>query len=169
MSLATLCDDQTFFALHDLAAQRGRFFAGVDADGKPIYKSKRGPLSPATRAARLAHLRVTPPPGSRLQHRSGWERALRAAGVRNFRFHDLRPGCASDGATLLEIAEVLGHRQLSVTKRYSHLATGHKAKLVNRVGASSSDGCANPPGYFLPSGFAPCAIESLGSPSGERI
>ena len=37
------------------------------------------------------------------------------------------------GNTLLEIADVLGHRQLQMTKRYSHLATSHKAALVNRV------------------------------------
>ncbi len=40
---------------------------------------------------------------------------------------------AKNGATLLEIADVLGHRQLQMTKRYSHLATSHKAALVNRV------------------------------------
>jgi integrase len=261
ITLADLCDDQIYFALQDLAAQRGRFFAGVDADGKPIYKSKRGPLSPATinryaaalgavltwsvkrriaprgwdnpckrlerqpennervrflsdeereqllaackrstwdrlyllvlmglttgaRRGELERLRwgdvnyegevadvrhtkngepkrlpLTPAVIEELRRHEGppaalifasrrrpdraynidpaWARALRAAGVRNFRFHDLRHSCASylaqDGATLLEIADVLEHKQLSVTKRYSHLATGHKAKLVNRV------------------------------------
>lgn len=63
--------------------------------------------------------------------------ALKAAKVRDFTFHSLRHSCASllakNGATLLEIADVLGHRQLQMTKRYSHLATGHKAELVNRV------------------------------------
>ena len=66
-----------------------------------------------------------------------WQLALLNAGIRQFRFHDLRHSCASalaqNGATLLEIAEVLGHRQLQVTKRYAHLCTGHKAKLINRV------------------------------------
>ena len=62
---------------------------------------------------------------------------MKAAGIKNFRFHDLRHTAASylamAGATLLEVADVLGHRELSVTKRYSHLATAHKEKLVNRV------------------------------------
>jgi integrase len=66
-----------------------------------------------------------------------WDEVKGEAGVKNFRFHDLRHSCASalaqSGATLLEIADVLGHRQLSVTKRYSHLAIAHKSKLVNRV------------------------------------
>lgn len=73
-----------------------------------------------------------------------WHEALRVSGVKNFRFHDLRHSCASmlaqNGATLLEIADVLGHRQLAMTKRYSHLTTGHKAALVGRVmGALGSE------------------------------
>lgn len=68
---------------------------------------------------------------------SGWHSAMKAAKLRNFKFHDLRHSCASylaqNGATLLEIADVLGHRQLSVTRRYSHLTVQHKAKLVTRV------------------------------------
>lgn len=66
-----------------------------------------------------------------------WADALAEAKIRNFRFHDLRHSCASmlaaSGATLLEIADVLGHRQLQMTKRYSHLTTKHKAALVTRV------------------------------------
>jgi integrase len=66
-----------------------------------------------------------------------WAQALREAKVREFRFHDLRHSCASylaqHGATLLEIADVLGHRQLQMTKRYSHLATSHKSAMIGRV------------------------------------
>jgi integrase len=63
--------------------------------------------------------------------------ALASARVKAFRFHDLRHSCASmlasSGATLLEIGDVLGHRQLAMTRRYSHLTTQHKAALINRV------------------------------------
>jgi len=63
--------------------------------------------------------------------------AMRDAKLRGVTFHTLRHSCASslarNGATLLEIADLLGHRQLQMTKRYSHLATSHKAALVNRV------------------------------------
>ena len=59
------------------------------------------------------------------------------AKIKEFRFHDLRHSCASflaqSGATLLEIADVLGQRNLTTTKRYSHLAIKHKSDLVNRV------------------------------------
>lgn len=66
-----------------------------------------------------------------------WAQALKAARIRGFRFHDLRHSCASflaqHGATLLEIGDLLGHRQVSMTKRYSHLASSHRSALVNRV------------------------------------
>ena len=261
LSIGELTDDHVFYALEDLEKQRGRYWAGKDADGNVIYKAKRKPLSPATinryaaalgavlswsikkrlaprnwdnpckrierreednevvrflsdaeRVALMAACRASswkklymlvllaittgarrgelermrwrdmdfernvctvnitkngdpkvlplvPAVVAELQAHIGapgalvfastrrpdvaynnvaaWQRALKAAGVRNFRFHDLRHSCASylaqSGATLLEIGDVLGHRQLSVTKRYSHLTTKNKSDLVNRV------------------------------------
>jgi integrase len=68
---------------------------------------------------------------------SSWAAALDRARIKHFRFHDLRHTCASylaqNGASLLEIADVMGHRQLAMVKRYAHLTTDTKAKLVNRV------------------------------------
>lgn len=69
--------------------------------------------------------------------RQHWNTARDNAGLTNFRFHDLRHSCASylamNGATELEIADVLGHKTLQMVKRYSHLSTDHKQSLVNRV------------------------------------
>jgi integrase len=66
-----------------------------------------------------------------------WKKALEDAKIMDFRFHDLRHSCASylaqSGASLLEIADVLGHKQISVTKRYAHLCIEHKSSLINRV------------------------------------
>lgn len=66
-----------------------------------------------------------------------FEEALQSAKVKGATFHTLRHSAASilakNGATLLEIADLLGHRQLQMTKRYAHLATSHKAALVNRI------------------------------------
>ncbi len=63
-----------------------------------------------------------------------WGKAVKTAGLINFRFHDLRHSCASylamNGASLLEIAEVLGHKTLQMVKRYSHLAESHTANVV---------------------------------------
>lgn len=65
---------------------------------------------------------------------SAWRDAVTRAQVKNFKFHDLRHCCASylaqDGAPLNVIAEVLGHRKLDMTRRYSHLTTQTKASAM---------------------------------------
>jgi integrase len=57
-----------------------------------------------------------------------WRKVRTAANLSNFRWHDLRHTCASilaqDGATLLQIGSVLGHKSASMTLRYSHLVQG---------------------------------------------
>ncbi len=62
---------------------------------------------------------------------SAWRDAVARAKVENFKFHDLRHCCASymaqAGIPLNVIAEVLGHRKLDMTRRYSHLTTQTKA------------------------------------------
>ena len=66
-----------------------------------------------------------------------WAHAVSDAALDDFKFHDLRHSCASylamGGATLLEIAEVLGHKTLAMVKRYSHLAESHTAGVVERM------------------------------------
>ena len=261
VALQDLTDDHVHAALEALGSQASRFFAGTDADGRPVYRAKRKPLAPATvnrYAASLAAVltwavkrRIAPKgyvhPCRSIERRpehneklrflsdeertrlldacraSTWPRlyvlvlmalttgarkgeltglrwgdvdlaraeayvsrtkngeprvlplvpavvaelekfaggptvhvfqsarrraqayafepkfieALRVARIRGVTFHTLRHSCASmlarHGATLLEIGDLLGHRQLQMTKRYSHLATGHKTALVNRV------------------------------------
>ena len=258
LTLAELSDDQVHAALEALANQSSRYFAGNDADGRPIFKAKKKPLAPATinryatalaavltwsikrriapkgyvhpcraierqaennghtrflsdderarllqacRAARwprlyllvlmalttgarkgeltglrwgdvdlvrgVAHVArtknndprlvpLTPAVATELAAIKGspgelvfmsarnkgqafafegqFAEALALARVKAFRFHDLRHSCASvlaqKGRTLLEIGDLLGHRQLQVTKRYSHLATGHKVAMT---------------------------------------
>jgi integrase len=63
--------------------------------------------------------------------------AVRAAGIADFRFHDLRHTAASylamSGATTAEIAAVLGHKTLAMVKRYSHLSEQHTGAVVQRM------------------------------------
>lgn len=65
---------------------------------------------------------------------SAWRDAVQRAQIRNFKFHDLRHCCASymaqAGVPLNVIAEVLGHRKLDMTRRYSHLTTQTKASAM---------------------------------------
>jgi integrase len=63
--------------------------------------------------------------------------ALNAAEIENFRFHDLRHTCASylamNGASIPEIAAVLGHKSWAMTQRYSHLSDAHISDVVERM------------------------------------
>jgi integrase len=72
--------------------------------------------------------------------RTPWEAAVKKAGLKDFRFHDLRHTAASylamNGATPSEIAEVLGHRTLLMVKRYAHLSDSHTAAVVERMNRS---------------------------------
>ena len=69
--------------------------------------------------------------------RTTWEFAIKRAEIENFRFHDLRHSTASylamNGASLLEIADILGHKTLQMVKRYSHLSEDHKADVLERM------------------------------------
>lgn len=66
-----------------------------------------------------------------------WQSALIRAEIKDFRFHDLRHSAASylamNGATLAEIAEVLGHKTLAMVKRYAHLTDSHTSNVVKKM------------------------------------
>lgn len=80
---------------------------------------------------------LSPKNGRPFDIRKAWEAARGKAKLENFVFHDLRHSCASylamGGATLLEIAEVLGHKTLDMVRRYAHLAESHTAGVVERM------------------------------------
>lgn len=68
--------------------------------------------------------------------------ALRRAGLRNIRVHDLRHTFASklvmNGVPLRTVAELLGHKDLSMVHRYSHLSPDHLRDAVDGlIGAES--------------------------------
>jgi integrase len=69
--------------------------------------------------------------------RAPWLAALKKANIQDFKFHDLRHSAASylamNGASLAEIAEVLGHKTLQMVKRYAHLSEGHTARVVESM------------------------------------
>jgi len=67
--------------------------------------------------------------------KKGFHTALRRAGIHDFRFHDLRHTFASQlvmaGIDITSVKELLGHKSLTMTMRYSHLSPGHKRKAVH--------------------------------------
>lgn len=60
--------------------------------------------------------------------------ALRDAKLPPMSFHALRHSCAThlakSGAQLLEIADVMAHKSISMTKRYSHLCVQDRARVT---------------------------------------
>ena len=125
----------------DVELSRGEAHVGRTKNGDPRVL----PLVPAVvdelRAARGAGTALVfaskRQPSQPYSFEPRYHQALAEARIRGVTFHTLRHSCASmlakSGATLLEIGDLLGHRQLQMTKRYSHLATGHKVAMVNRL------------------------------------
>ena len=69
-----------------------------------------------------------------------WQRLRRKAGLDDVRIHDLRHSYASRALALGEglsmIAELLGHRRVTTTARYAHLARDTEKASAARVGGS---------------------------------
>ena len=76
-------------------------------------------------------------PDQPIDIRKPWESARKHSGVQDFRFHDLRHTAASylamSGASLLEIANILGHKNLQMVKRYAHLSDPHTHKVLDSM------------------------------------
>jgi integrase len=87
----------------------------------------------------LGEDRIFPPKrgatGERQRVEGSFETVLDLAGIRNFRFHDLRHTMASwymmNGGDLYELAKILGHSNIKMTERYAKLAKSHIARTGN--------------------------------------
>ena len=88
---------------------------------------------PSDRAKKAEYLNITRP----------FEAAVKAAGITDFRRHDMRHCAASylvmAGVDLVSVARILGHRQIQMTMRYSHLASERVVELGDKL-ASKLEG-----------------------------
>ncbi len=125
-------------------AQRAIYIEGEQVkngqdQGKPIP----GPVYEVlARRMKVIHMSGTPyilgdehgrPYHKQKVHRH-FRKALKKAQITDFRFHDLRH-CygswnAQNGVDLLPLSMLLGHKDLRMTKRYSHLNTASLLKAV---------------------------------------
>lgn len=106
----------------------------IVVDDVAPYKPRLVPLPPDMQD-------VTLPLGiSYATLRTYFERAREAAGLEHVRFHDLRHTAASwwvqSGANLAIVRDLLGHANLAVTSRYTHLATGDMKRAAEAMGQS---------------------------------
>lgn len=71
--------------------------------------------------------------------RSSWEKVLRDADIKNFRWHDMRHDFASQlvmaDINILTVMELMTHSKLDMTLRYAHLAPKRKKDAVDALSA----------------------------------
>lgn len=68
---------------------------------------------------------------------TSWGNIRKAAGIDDFRWHDLRHDFASklvmESVDLNTVRELMGHSDIRMTLRYAHLAPEHKAEAINKL------------------------------------
>ena len=73
--------------------------------------------------------------------------AIKRAGLRNFRPHDARHDYATamlaQGLSLGEIGHLLGHRSVSMTRRYAHLVESRSIDAVSKMSEQIFQGVGN--------------------------
>lgn len=69
--------------------------------------------------------------------KKSWATTMRRAKIENFRFHDLRHSFASRlvqaGVPIIVVKELLGHRDITTTMRYAHLAPTDMRQAVDHL------------------------------------
>lgn len=101
----------------------------------PINETLRGVFQGLTRRLDVPYVFFDKTTGKPYQDvKKSFGSALRRAGIKDFRFHDLRHTFASHlvmaGVDITTVRELLGHKTLTMTLRYAHLAPTHKVKAV---------------------------------------
>ena len=128
---------------HDIDFRRGIIY---------LLKTKNSekreiPMNEAVRTA-LIKVRKHPESAYVFCDKRGWPfysvrtsffTALKKSDIVNFRFHDLRHTFASQlvmsGVDLNTVRELMGHKSLEMTLRYSHLSQDHKKRAVDILGS----------------------------------
>ena len=102
----------------------------------PINETLRQTLQGLIRRLDIPYVFYGPETGKPYKEvKTSFKTALRKARIRDFRFHDLRHTFASHlimaGIDLTTVKELLGHKTITMTLRYAHLAPSHKVRAVD--------------------------------------
>ena len=72
-----------------------------------------------------------------MDFRAPFEKALKLSGIKDFVWHDLRHSAASylvmSGIDMRTVAEILGHKSLQMTQRYTHLSPDHLSNAIEKM------------------------------------
>lgn len=104
----------------------------------PINGTLRSTLLSLPRRLDIKYVFYDPKTGKSYQDiKRSFHSALRKAGIQDFHFHDLRHTFASHlvmaGVDITTVKELLGHKTLTMTLRYAHLAPAHKVNAVEML------------------------------------
>ncbi len=104
----------------------------------PINKTLRVTLQSITRRLDMPYVFYNPDTAKPYKDlKKSFKTACRRAKIKDFLFHDSRHTFASHlvmaGVDLITVKELMGHKSLSMTLRYAHLAPGHKVKAVDTL------------------------------------
>ncbi len=104
----------------------------------PITDTLRATLQGLTRRLDVPYVFYDPNTGKPYQAvKRSFQTALKRVKIQDFHFHDLRHTFAShlvmSGVDLTTVKELLGHKTLTMTLRYSHLAPAHKVKAIDML------------------------------------
>ncbi len=104
--------------------------------GEPV--SAKGMADAVQARLQGRYVFINPRTGTRyIDTKLGWKASLRDANVVDFRFHDLRHTFATrairGGADVAKLQKILGHKDVSTTMRYVHLATLDTTSVIGAV------------------------------------
>lgn len=111
----------------------------------PINQTLRATLQNLRRRLDTPHVFHDSVTGKRYQNvKRSFATACRKAGIKDFHFHDLRHTFASQlvlsGVDITTVKDLLGHKSLTMTLRYSHLAPAHKVKALDILDNALNEG-----------------------------
>jgi integrase len=110
----------------------------------PINDTLRATLTGLTRRLDIPYVFYNPITGKPFQDtKNSFNRACKKAKITDFHFHDLRHTFAShlvmEGIDITTVKELLGHKTLTMTLRYAHLAPSHKVGAVDLLDSILSE------------------------------